>query len=283
MLINGPGTREDLVADAHATGHEITVRLITDWVSRGLLDQPTRQPKGYGRGSDKGLYSENQRRLLLSLLDKRASNHLRSLARIPLFVWLYWGDDHVPTRQALRALTTWVDDFRTSKEAASQAARLIIGQVDHPLASAEARRSLLELLTESAYCGRVDEPRIRQAVHAVFEPEHVLIKRVAGPLSAPMSTDSVVRLFTARLSAAQAVRRGVVVESQLVQAREAHRTNMAEYVARLPGMASQVPEQLADAFRQPSAQMMAETCGTDILTVLGLEFFVSDAKKPASA
>ncbi|MFL6124943.1 hypothetical protein [Actinophytocola sp.] len=279
MSIDGSGTRDDLIADARAAGHEVTVRMITDWVARGLLDQPTRQPKGRGHGSNKGLYSQNQRRLFITLLGKRPSNHLRSLARVPLYLWLYWGDDYVPTRQAIRAFDTWLGDFRVSKEAAKQAAQQLLGRVDHPDATSTARRALLKVLADIAYHGRIDEEALSKAAEAVFEPEHRLIKRAVGPVAAPLTTDNVVNLLSVRLQAAQHFRDGFVTEDHLEQARSLILETRADYLVELPGMASQVPDQLVGAFQHPSDEMKALNCGTDLLTMLGIQLRINSGRR----
>ncbi|MEU6965757.1 hypothetical protein [Streptomyces chrestomyceticus] len=82
--ISGPGTIDDLVADAHAADYpDMNVRRVYDWIAKGLLDQPRLRTRR--RGSDKAEYSANQRRLLLLLLDKRQHvAHLNALAQVPL-------------------------------------------------------------------------------------------------------------------------------------------------------------------------------------------------------
>jgi hypothetical protein len=272
VSVDRPGSIDELVADARSAGYQIGPRLITDWVAHGLLDRPKRRPKGRGHGSDKGEYAANQRRLFLTLLDKRlTSPHIRSLARIPLFIWLYWGDDYVPTRQALRAFTTWLGDFRVSKAAARKATQQFLGQLDNPQATSAARRELRDTLTAAAYCGRIDREQLRDAVAAVFEPGRSVIHRAIGPVRAPLTTDSIVELIEARLGAAQSVVGGDITEQQLSLARQAHLRHLAEYLNLLPNMTAEVPANLTAAFSAPTAQTLASNCGTDLLTVLGLQ------------
>lgn len=132
--ISGPGTIDDLVADAHAAGYpDMTVRRIHDWIAKGLLDQPRLRTRR--RGSDKAEHSADQRRLLLLVLDKRQQvAHLNALAQVPLTLWLWW-DGYVPTRQAQRAWVTWVGRGRRSQEVAREGAEGLLGQVGHPLAT----------------------------------------------------------------------------------------------------------------------------------------------------
>jgi hypothetical protein len=45
----------------------------------------------------------------------RPTNNIRSLARIPVGVWLNWGNEYAPTSQTRRALSTWLGDPRSSR------------------------------------------------------------------------------------------------------------------------------------------------------------------------
>src|SRR5258708_18588146 len=96
MGSTGPGPVDVRGVDAAAAGYEVTVRLVRDWTQAGLLDRPRKRPAGRGRGSSPALYPENQRKLLLTLLSKRPGNSIKSLARIPAGIWMYWGDEDVP-------------------------------------------------------------------------------------------------------------------------------------------------------------------------------------------
>jgi len=106
--ITEPDTIDQLVADAAGNGCHVGVRMIRDWTELGLLDYPQRLGAGKGHGSRQAMYSANQRNLFLTLLHHRPNNKIRSLARIPVGIWTYWGDDYVPTSQARRAMNTWL-------------------------------------------------------------------------------------------------------------------------------------------------------------------------------
>ncbi|HEX9518403.1 MAG TPA: hypothetical protein VF940_19765, partial [Streptosporangiaceae bacterium] len=116
---------------------------ITERYSKFGLDNPQKRSAGKGHGSAQALYPANQRNLLLTLLHHRSGNNISSVARIPVGIWMYWGDEFVPLRQARRALMTWLGDPRVSLQRAREAARAILGQIDSPHATARARRELL--------------------------------------------------------------------------------------------------------------------------------------------
>lgn len=74
-------TKADLLDAAQAHGTPATGRLITDWVSLGLLDKPVPRSRGRGKGVER-TWSENQLQLFVVLLDKRREvRRRRSLQR----------------------------------------------------------------------------------------------------------------------------------------------------------------------------------------------------------
>lgn len=101
-------TNQDLVDGAAERGYSLDERVIVDWTQKGLLDQPQR--RGTGRGSAAGVRPESQAELLWALLKHRHTvRKLTTLANIPVFVWLGWGDRHVPIRQVRRAMHTYCE------------------------------------------------------------------------------------------------------------------------------------------------------------------------------
>lgn len=98
-------TAGELVAQAHAAGHETSERLVKDWVRKGLLDRASERGRGYGRGFDRS-WPPEQRDLFLVLLERRAAGAgVRLLANVPVARWLL--GEGIPTRQVRRALSTW--------------------------------------------------------------------------------------------------------------------------------------------------------------------------------
>ncbi|MFG3557252.1 hypothetical protein ACGGAQ_22985 [Micromonospora sp. NPDC047557] len=271
MDLTGPGTIDDLVTDARAEGYQATTRLITDWVSLGLLDQPRRQPRGRGLGSSKGLYAPHQRRLFLTLLAKRAEvSRVTKLAPIPVFIWLYWGDEFVPLRQARRALMTWLKANEVSnRKRAREQARLVLGQLDHPATASRARRELVDAMAEVAYTGRADPSRLEAGVRGVFEPDGV--RRELGHPAAPLTVESVLRLIDARLAAVSALKAEKVTDSQFAAARQAHLMAAADYAATQRELATQAPPHLTNLYEPLTIQSTFDSCCIDLLSIVGLQ------------
>jgi hypothetical protein len=270
--ITSPGTVEDLVADATAAGYQITVRLVRDWTQAGLLDQPRRRPAGRGRGSSSALYPVNQRQLLLTLLHHRPGNGIKSLAKIPVAIWMYWGDEYVPLRQARRALLTWLGDPRLSQRHAKETAQATLGQLDSPAATPAARRQLRTVLADIAYTGRLDPDRLERALIDVFEPGHRLVHRAVGHPAAPFTVEYMIGVMQARLTAVDLLRHDQVNEEAFYQARYAHLMLYAEYAANLqPLFAHSNPAQIPGMYEPVTAERALNDGCLNLLTTIGLQ------------
>jgi hypothetical protein len=280
--ITDPGTIDDMVADAAASGHKVTTRLIRDWTKRGLLDHPQKRPAGKGHGSAPALYPASQRNLLLTLLHHRPDNHIPSLARIPVGIWMYWGDNWVPLRQARRALMTWIGESRiNNKQRAREAARAILGQIDSPAATPKARRELLDVLTWANYTGKLDFEQVERAVRAVFEPDYrQQLRKAIGHPSAPFMTDSMIGVTKARLTAVKALKDGEVTDEALIQARDAHVFAYAEYVAKQPFLAIASPPGAGQLYAPITAEDTLNNCCGHLLSAIGMEImYPADAER----
>lgn len=272
QLPTEPGTIGDLVTDAAAAGHQVSVRLIRDWTEHGLLDYPQRRPAGKGHGSKAALYTANQRSLFLALLNKRRdAGSIRSLARVPVFTWMYFSDEHVPLRQARRAFTTWLGDARTSKQRAKTSARALLMQLDHPNASAGARRKLLAQLTDVAYTGKSDLSQLEQAVRAVFEPGGSPIQRAVGHPDAALTADSAAWLIRARLTAYRQLRSGAVTDEFFVQARQEHLIHLRHYQLEQPQFAASSPTDQTQIYEALDTSNLFNSCCDHLLTIIGLK------------
>ncbi len=286
-----PGTIADMIADAAAASYPATERLIRDWTHHGLLDYPQRRPAGKGHGSAPAIYPASQRNLMLTLLHHRPGNNIASLARIPVGIWMYWGEEYVPLRQARRALLRWLGDpdagrryqqdaLRTSRQRARDAAKAIVGQLDSPQATPAARRELLEALTDAGYTGTIDFSRLELAIRAVFEPGYKSISKAVGHPSAPVMTESVISIIKARLKAVTELTEGNVTDAALIQAREAHLFAYAEYVAQQPILAATSPPGRPQLYAPATTEDTLNNSCRNLLSTLGMELsYPKDAER----
>jgi hypothetical protein len=268
--IKDPGTIDQMAADAAVAGHQATVRLIRDWTEAGLLDYPQHRPAGKGRGSRQALYPATQRNLFLTLLHHRSSNRISSLARIPVGIWMYWGDDFVPLRQARRAMNTWIGDPRSSIRRARETAGEMARQLDNPAATSAARRELREALADLAYTARPDFERLEHAVTDVFDAGFATLHRAVGHPAAPAMSDSVIVMLKARLKAIDLLTTGKVTDEDFYAARHAHQVNYAEYAARQHLLAMHAPADNSGMYERVTAESALNVSCGHLLTTIGL-------------
>lgn len=274
------GTVDDLLADARRLGHPVTARLITDWVARGLLDHPHRRSRGRGHGSTKAVYSAHQRELFAVLLAHRAqAGRTSPLTAIPIAIWVYWGDDYVPLRQARRALATWLDAHRQPpRHRAALTADRLLDQITHPDAAPADRDQLRQLLIEAVYTGRVDTlDQLRRAVQRVFDPHDQ--GRMLGPPAAPLTPETIVAPALRREAAAVAVLRDQPPDQIWQQARQMLRDGLADYLRQQPQLAAQAG-QLTDLFAAPTLDQLVNGVVPNLLFALGVAL---DPARPPEA
>jgi hypothetical protein len=178
VIVQKAATKADLVSQAAALGHPVTPRLIDDWVSLGLLDQPVRHGLGRGRGSV-STWPASQVQLFERLVRARATAHrVKTLCNIPVWLWMAWGDEYVPLRQTRKALTTWAQGSSRAPWGHARAAAQAAGNALPSSVGAKARRMVVRLLTEALERGILDEVRLAQTLADAPDAEgHVRVLR----------------------------------------------------------------------------------------------------------
>lgn len=99
-------TKAELIRLANEVRLGATERLLTDWIELGLIGAPSRRALGRGKGSSGGTWSQNQKDLFLTVWAKRADAPIRDLCNIPVYLWVWWGEEHVALRQVKRSMAT---------------------------------------------------------------------------------------------------------------------------------------------------------------------------------
>ena len=228
-------------------------------------------PPSKGHGSRKALYPQSQRQLFLTLLHHRAAaNGIASLARIPVGIWMYWGDGFVPVRQVRRAMTTWIGDPRSSLRKARETAKEMAGQLDNPAATPAARRELREALADLAYTGQTDFERLERAVTDVFEAGYGTLRRAGGHPDAAVMTDSVIYTLKARLTAVALVQGDKLSDDEYYAARRRHRATYAEYAAKQNSYALHAPPDKPGMYEPVTAENTLNMSCLHLLTTIGL-------------
>ena len=233
-MMDGHATKAELVAMSIRLGRPVTARLVTDWVSLGLLDRPVRHGLGRGGGSE-AYWPENQVRLFERLLRQQTTAHrVKTLCNLPVWQWLAWGDAYVPLRQTRRAMATWATGSATTPWAHARAAGRAAAEALPPSVTPKARRQVTQLLVEALERGTLDEARLTQTLERFDE------------------ADDHLRALRARYAALAALAR--VSDDTYLEAR-------AFYRSLKPPMRS----------GDPDLQERAAGACLDLLTILGLE------------
>jgi hypothetical protein len=275
--VPGAGTIDDLLKGARKAGYGATRRLVTDWVSQGLLDSPTRRGVGRGKGTTKGVYSANQRQLFMALLQHRAKgSRIAALTNIPVALWLYWGDTYVPLRQTKRALHTWIEAAdRTIPARSRLATRELVELIESPDAHDTHKTRLLRLLDEANAAGYVDEPAaLQEAIELVIDPDHT--GRTLGPPGASISPEVIVHGVDLRSRALNALREDRVNDHVFEQARTDLRHNLTEYIRDRPQLIKDADASVERLFDAPLAQQVIPNACPDLVTAIGHELDQKD-------
>jgi hypothetical protein len=268
--INGPVTIDRLVTEADRRGYNVGARLIRDWTAAGLLDYPERRGAGKGHGSRAALYSANQAELLMTLLHHRPTNGIKSLARIPVGIWMYFGDAYVHLAQVRRAMTTWLGDPRSSLREARESAQEMLRQLDNRHATEAARKVLLDTLSGIAHTGRLDSAQLERAVRDVFEPGSSQIRRVVGHPDAPLMVESFLGVIRARMLAVDQVTQGQLTDDDFNNARHAHLVTFAEYAAQQSQLAAFTPAGTPGMYEPVTAELALNSACGNLLTTIGM-------------
>jgi hypothetical protein len=256
--------KADLLDAAQTQSTPATGRLITDWVSLGLLDKPAARSLGRGKGVER-IWPENQRKLFLVLLNKRREvRHIAALCNIPVMLWLYWGVEYVPVRQVRRALKTYNRPLlATSARAARQNAQRVIAQLGAPNMKRQDRTDLVNAIVAATGGAGFRRDVLLDPAQRIFDPDDQ--GRRLGPRGARLRAESWVNVIEAKVLAAQVL--GDLDDDLFEHARLQHHAVMAHYIERQPGFA-QDPG-VGAMFPSPTLDWFANEACDQITTTIG--------------
>jgi hypothetical protein len=246
------------------------VRLITDWVEKGLLDRPTVRGLGRGKGT-LATWPEEQLQLFLLLLGKRRElKRTATLCNIPVGLWLIWGDRYAPLRQVRRALATWADAYATVKHGrAERTALQLLEQVAHPEAEESDRLRFELLITRAATTGDLDREEFTRVATRVVDPHHTGIAR--GHYGT-LDTNALTRTIDWRVTGLTHLDAS---DETYEQARRLYRaTGATEARHRDPNaaQAALVDPSVATATTRASLEAAMNNACLDLVTLIGLTF-----------
>lgn len=273
----GPGTAEDLVADALTLGVEITTRTVKNHVEYGLLAPPLRR-KSTQRGSDPAVFPSGQRRLSYELHAARLRTTLprtpyRTMIPIVLHMWCL-DDAVIPSEQARRAFRTHAQSAGVkSATRRKESAQRVIDQFAHPSATRSQLATAKAWIREGEESGKPNWDAVADALSAVASPWRHLglpeIVRGLGPPQMPLTTDMAVAMWELRHRTNSELAFESVNEAVLLRAREEHRRQWKQYQQHRPQLMAQAGG-LADIFELPVDQEQAARQQVNgFVTVLG--------------
>jgi len=257
-------TADDLLRRARAGGFDPTKRLITDWVSIGLLDQPTARGRGRGKGVQR-TWPESQAKLFLVLLAKRREiTHVASLCNVPVFLWLYFGPEYAPVRQVRRTLGFFNRLVPTAPvSSARKAARRVLEQIGAPNATRADKAALVQALVNATGGREFDRDYMLEPVRQVLDPDGT--GRRVGPAGATVTAESWVNTAEAMHVGAQTIPN--LEDAGFETARVAHHQTMAAYLAQQPDFARD-PD-IGQIFDTPTMDWLANNACTQITSTIG--------------
>jgi hypothetical protein len=257
---------ENLIRAANEAGFDPTPRLVQDWVARGLLDRPERHGRGRGKGVS-ATWSEEQRGLFCSLLDKRRSvNQVAPLCNIPVWTWLYFGDTYVSLRQVRRALNTWGEQ-KASWTTAKRTAQQVLGDASHPRARFKDKQAFLEAAARMfLHPSRAfDEEVFLPLLKCVFDPKETGLSRTLGGME--FTPEAFIEIMKARMRALNDLAGDRIDDSLFHWARYTNIVARAGYQWQLAHMTT---AGTATGLTLPGIDTIVLTACRDLLTILGL-------------
>ena len=277
MAVSLTYTAGDLVEEALARGYrDVSKWLVYDWSHTGLLDRPSRYSPG--RRGRPDAFPASQRDLFFTLLEQRQrrTKQIVGLYNVPVFVWLWWGDDYVPLRQTRRAMSTWgCSCLSPSLVADRRSARQFLRQMDLPqyARGRKVLRETLENVTLEISAGKppdqVDWLDIEAKLCKVWNKGGTPEPR--GPAGAPVTPNAAISLIRVRYTAL--VDLGKYDDCLFEWARWFHRETSADY-ARHANEFSKDPE-FGHLHRNAStAEHHVNHACVDLLTALGTAPFI---------
>jgi hypothetical protein len=261
-------TTGQMVEDASPYG-DASPRLVRGMVEDGLLDLPTR--KGLGRGNGVEVtWPQNQFRLFVDLVALRSQGLTKTadLANVPVYVWLWTGEEAVPLRQVRRALDTWTGFSKTSPASRSrESAKKAVALIASPDAKPDDVRAVVKMLTEWSTGADVDRTRLRRRLYRVFDPNRT--GRNLGSGLAEVSPDTLMSIVERRARLLRSVGTiGALDDELLRRARTEYVMTYAGYAVAQPLLAAD-PE-TGSAYETPDPGRMMMTACMDFVHVLDI-------------
>ncbi len=264
-------TKKEMFHYIHSQGLRVDDSFLEALQKQGLMLPPSdRKGKGRGKGNP-GLWSGHQVELLKSLCHLRDQRKLHSVAarcNLPVWVWLYWGEDYGITLEQVRhVMITWAKRVQSlSHESAQRSAHHLVDLVaNHDTGG---RRQAQQELTEQLYDGEDDADALYGSLARAFDP----IRPANGPQELPVVPHLIVDMIRARRVAIKAlVNHQHLPDMHWLWARHSHLWALQGYLRDLPGYAREVAgTPVASLFSEETLETLFPRTCVDLASVLGV-------------
>lgn len=263
-------TKKEMYHVLRSQGLRVDDSFLEDLQKLGLMLPPAdRRGKGRGKGNP-GLWSGHQVELLKSLCQFRDRQKLHSVAarcNLPVWVWLYWGDEYgITLEQVQRVITTWAKRVQSiSLEEAQRSAHHLVGLVaNHDTGGRQlAQQELAQLL----YDREDDADALYGSLCHAFDP----IRPANGPQQLSVRPELIVDTIRARRAAIEAlVNHQHLPDIHWLWARHVHLWSMYSYLRDLPGYAREATgTSVVSLFSQETLETLFPKACTEFALVLG--------------
>ncbi len=194
---------EDLIAYANTVRAGANRRQVTEYISLGLLDHPRKPGLGRGAGSAPGTWSSAQRELFRVLWAQRPLLTTAELCNFPVYLWMFWGDQHVPLRQVRKAMKTW---FSRVQFVSAAAADYAAGEMLKVFGKQGSSRANRQLLAQALHGRKPDLDEVQQEISRAAKTRAAI--RVRGREQEVVVDDQVMMgLLRGRVSAEEQLAR----------------------------------------------------------------------------
>lgn len=176
--------KKELYAYIRSFGFTVDDSLLEEFQKQGLMIPPQRRGKGRAKGVP-GLWTRQQADLLRTLCMMRDKHKIHQVAprcNIPIWVWLYWGDEWgVTLDQVKRVMKTWAKYQQVpSRERSKLGAKELVKEVANRRDGG--KQQAINELADMLYQGTYAPQAISDSLYHVFDSA----KPANGPRDIPV-------------------------------------------------------------------------------------------------
>jgi hypothetical protein len=262
--------KKELYAYVRSFGYTIDDSLLEEFQKQGLMLPPQRHGKGRAKGVP-GLWPRQQADLLRSLCMMRDKHKIYQVAprcNLPVWVWLYWGDEWgITLDQVRRVMKTWAKYQQfPSRERSKQGARELVKEVANRRDGG--KQQAIHDLTEILYQRADALQAISDSLYHVFDAT----QPANGPCDIPVRPETVRWYVELLMEAVNALVNGREIPDVHWQwARCFHLAGLSQYVNEQRRYAHEtIGSPVEQMFSVETIESLWSSACKDLAVILGL-------------